>query len=149
MANNGGGWSDATKWTMGIVAALITAVAGAWALRSLGPEPPPTTSTTTSPPEAVISIAEFKLPFTVSGRENVSVAFTIANEGNAVARRCQMRGDVSPFGDEFSIQPNSERTITWGVRTYGLHGRYKFSAYVQCENASSVAVTRDTVITAF
>jgi hypothetical protein len=140
MASNGTGWSDIQKWTMGILAALLTAVVSAWAVNRLGPDKP---EEPPSPAKAVVSIVEFDLPTLIFEYSDQKATFTIANEGNAVARRCQLEGYGFFSFDEFSIQPKDKTTIDRDIFAYGLkRGSYKFSATVRCENASSAPVTR-------
>jgi hypothetical protein len=146
MGEGGTGWSDAKKWIAGIVASVIVALVVFLATMEggfLNPSRP-----TPVPPaqRPDIAISEFDLPFVVSGGENVVAEFTISNEGNAVARGCVLRGDVSPVGDEFSVGPNSFTRVAWGVRSFGLSGNVQFSAYVLCDNAISETATRQTTV---
>lgn len=142
MADNG--WSESTKWATGIASTVVGGVLLFWLTQGGGPLTPDEKP----PPErkAIVTISEFDLPFVVSGDENVVASFTISNEGDAVAQACQLQGDVSPVGDEFSIQPNGVTTIQWGVRTYALEGDVSLTAIVQCANATSPPVTRQTFV---
>ena len=151
MAVDNTGWSEGQKWLAGIAASIIVAVAVFLLTQEGGPFNPPETTTTTTttsvvPARPVVAISEFDLPFIMSSAENEVVNFTISNEGDAVARGCALGGDVSPIGDEFSVEPHSSTTISWGVRSYGLQGSVTFSAYVTCENAESAPVARETFV---
>ena len=126
MGEGGKGWSDAQKWIAGIAASVIVALVVFWATTEGGLLNPARPTPVPRTPQPDIAISEFDLPFFVSGSENVVVEFTVANEGDAVARGCVMRGDVSPVGDEFSVGPGSFTRVAWGVRSFGLSGNVEF-----------------------
>jgi hypothetical protein len=137
-----GGWSDWQKWAAGVAATVIGALLIWGATREGGwfnPTPPPPA------PVARVSIVEFDAPFPLTNDENHIATFTIANEGNAVARGCIITGHTSPaLGQEFSVQPGTSTTVEWGIRTFGLEvpGSYDFTAQVRCQNATSAEETR-------
>jgi hypothetical protein len=148
VTDDNGGWSDSTKWLTGIAASIIVALVVFSATRDggwLNPSPTTTTTTTLAPAPA-ISISQFQVAFPAVSTENVLATFTVTNEGTAVARGCVLHGDVSPIGDEFSVEAHSSTTFTWGVRTYGQSGSIQLSATAVCENATSATEVRQVVV---
>jgi hypothetical protein len=142
------GWSDAKKWFLGVVGSLIVALVGFALMREGGLLNPSPTPAPKPVPAAAVSISAFELPFPLTNKTNHMVTFTIANEGTAVARGCEMRGDVTlALGKQFSVPPNSSTVVDdWGVTTYGRKSDTVLTAWVQCENANSKAVTRKALI---
>jgi hypothetical protein len=147
VADTNSGWSEGTKWVAGVAATIVGGVIlflavgpGGWFNPDPTPTPPP-------PAEALISISEFDAPIVMENEEWAIASFTIANEGDAVARTCSMAGDVSPFGEEFSIQPHAVTTVEWGLHSFELQpDTYDFTVSVQCANASSVEETRSITV---
>jgi hypothetical protein len=143
MESKSAGWSDSTKWLFGLIGAVVTGLL-VWYLTHAGgplnPQPKP------PPKEPAITITAFRLPIVLQ-TNNPEGTFTITNEGDAVARQCILRGDVSPaLGDQFSVPAHDSTTINWGIFTYGRSGNVRFSAWVQCANGKSPVATQDGIV---